>query len=58
LHLDFEKGPIHLSPLGPSILTAFSTGHLVERENHEKKENHVRPRFYRSAPLINVVTII
>jgi hypothetical protein len=26
LHLNFEKDPIHPSPLGPSILTTSSSG--------------------------------
>jgi hypothetical protein len=29
LRLDFEKGPIHPSPLGPSILTGGATDHQV-----------------------------
>jgi hypothetical protein len=33
-------------------------GTLWREKIMKKKENHVRPRFYGSAPLINVVTII
>jgi hypothetical protein len=31
LRLDFEKGPIHPSPLGPSILTGICSGNASER---------------------------
>jgi hypothetical protein len=37
LRLDFEKGPIHPSPLGPSILTttaAEKENHLIDYEDH------------------------
>jgi hypothetical protein len=39
LCFDFEKGPIHPSPLGPSILTTRSAWALLEKLSTSESES-------------------
>jgi hypothetical protein len=51
LRLDFEKGPIHPSPLGPSILTIGESNHgspqvkspssVVHNDSEEQSKEHL-----------------